>query len=211
MSELDDSFAKLLGRQPSDKERQDLYRVRDALGIKNNDALWLILMALQHYESLYASMPTAIAKATQKTLDDVQETADAAMQTAATQAKAGLAKAVSETAQKVASQTASRQMWQWVAICIAGAAISFGSFGWFMHHEGYKDGYANGDRIARQKIAAAAWATTSEGLSAYKMSQTGTLLEIETCNQPGWQVEQHGRVCIPSAMPGGTIYGWQLP
>ena len=39
MSDLDDSFAKLLGRQPSDAERQNLYRVRDALGLKNNDAL----------------------------------------------------------------------------------------------------------------------------------------------------------------------------
>ena len=33
MSDLDDSFAKLLGRQPSDAERQSLYRVRDALGL----------------------------------------------------------------------------------------------------------------------------------------------------------------------------------
>ena len=34
MSDPDDSFAKLLGRQPSDAERQSLYRVRDALGLK---------------------------------------------------------------------------------------------------------------------------------------------------------------------------------
>jgi hypothetical protein len=51
MNELEDSFAKLLGRQPTDADRQRLYRVRDALGLKNNDALWLVLMALQHYES----------------------------------------------------------------------------------------------------------------------------------------------------------------
>lgn len=66
MSELEDSFTKLLGRQPSDKERQELYRVRDALGIKNNDALWLVLMALQHYEGLYASIPASIRDAAQK-------------------------------------------------------------------------------------------------------------------------------------------------
>jgi len=66
MSDLDDSFAKLLGRQPSDKERQELYRVRDALGMKNNDALWLVLMALQHYEGLYASIPASIRDAAQK-------------------------------------------------------------------------------------------------------------------------------------------------
>lgn len=66
MSEIDDSFAKLLGKQPSDKERQELYRVRDALGLKNNDALWLVLMALQHYEGLYASIPASIKDAAQK-------------------------------------------------------------------------------------------------------------------------------------------------
>ena len=49
MSELDDSFAKLLGKQPSDSERQHLYRVRDALDLKNHDAIWMILMALQHF------------------------------------------------------------------------------------------------------------------------------------------------------------------
>ena len=68
MSDLDDSFAKLLGRQPSDAERQSLYRVRDALGLKNNDALWLVLMALQHYQGQYEKFPQAIAQAAKDTL-----------------------------------------------------------------------------------------------------------------------------------------------
>jgi len=66
MSNLDDSFTKLLGRQPSDAERQRLYRVRDALGLKNNDALWLVLMALEHYEQLYAGIPERIEAAAKK-------------------------------------------------------------------------------------------------------------------------------------------------
>ena len=36
MSELDDSFARLLGRQPTDAERQQvLYRVKDALELRH--------------------------------------------------------------------------------------------------------------------------------------------------------------------------------
>jgi len=66
MSNLDESFAKLLGRQPSDAERQRLYQVRDALGLRNNDALWLILMALEHYEQLYAGIPERIEEAAKK-------------------------------------------------------------------------------------------------------------------------------------------------
>lgn len=63
MSELDDSFAKLIGRQPNDTERQSLYRVRDALGLKNNDALWLVLMALESYDEKYKAVPAQIEKA----------------------------------------------------------------------------------------------------------------------------------------------------
>ena len=59
MGDLDDSFAQLLGRQPSDKEKQDLYRVRDALKIKATDAVWLLLMALQYYQRLYEQFPEA--------------------------------------------------------------------------------------------------------------------------------------------------------
>jgi hypothetical protein len=66
MSNLDDSFTKLLGRQPSDAERQRLYQVRDALGLRNNDALWLVLIALQHYEQLYAGIPDRIEAAAKK-------------------------------------------------------------------------------------------------------------------------------------------------
>ena len=71
MSNLDDSFEKLLGRQPSDAERQNLYRVRDALGLKNNDALWLVLLALQHYQSLYENIPDRIETAAARAQADV--------------------------------------------------------------------------------------------------------------------------------------------
>ena len=43
----EEAFAKLLGRQPSEKERERLYRVRDALGIQENDAFWYIVMTLE--------------------------------------------------------------------------------------------------------------------------------------------------------------------
>ena len=39
MSDLSTSFEKLLGRQATDAEVHKLHRVRDALELKNNDAL----------------------------------------------------------------------------------------------------------------------------------------------------------------------------
>jgi len=47
------AFEKLLGRQSTPAEREQLFRVKEALGLRENDALWLILFALQYYESLY--------------------------------------------------------------------------------------------------------------------------------------------------------------
>jgi hypothetical protein len=36
-----------------------LYQVRDALGLKNNDALWLVLMAMEHYQVYMESVGRA--------------------------------------------------------------------------------------------------------------------------------------------------------
>lgn len=110
MTDLDDSFAKLIGRQPSDAERQQLYNVRDALGLQNNDALWLILMALQYYQHQYEQFPTVIARASKDILADFKAAADATVKASAESAKAELAQAVATTAQEVAHHIAEKEV-----------------------------------------------------------------------------------------------------
>jgi hypothetical protein len=58
-----DAFARLLGRQPSDAERERLHRLRAELGLRGNDALWLVLVALQYHLTLYQSIPARIERA----------------------------------------------------------------------------------------------------------------------------------------------------
>jgi hypothetical protein len=58
-----DAFARLLGRQPSDAEREQLHRLRAELGLRGNDALWLVLVALQYHLTLYQSIPARIERA----------------------------------------------------------------------------------------------------------------------------------------------------
>ena len=111
MSDLDDSFAKLLARQPTDAERQRLYQVRDALGLKNNDALWLVLMALEHYQGQYEQFPAKIAQAAKETLAGFKATAEA--KAAAEAAKADLAAAVAIAAHRVADQVAGTRELRW--------------------------------------------------------------------------------------------------
>jgi hypothetical protein len=213
MSDLDDSFSKLLGRQPTDAERQSLYRVRDALGLKNNDALWLVLMALQHYQGQYEKLPQAIAQAAKDTLVNFKVTADATVKASAEAAKADLAQAVAAAAQEVAHNTSAKQMWQWAAGCIAVAFLCVGVFGWYMHSSAYKAGFNSGWGVgysqARDEKAAASWANTPEGKLAYRFAQSGELERLERCIGKGWKVEKG--ICYPYPVPNEGTYGWALP
>ncbi|AMM18808.1 protein mobE (plasmid) [Burkholderia sp. PAMC 28687] len=212
-NDLDESFAKLLGRQPSDAERQKLYMVRDALGLKNNDALWLVLMALQHYQTQYETIPTTISQTASDTLKDLKSAADATMQASAEAAKADLAEAVANAAQKVAVNTSRKQMWKWAAGCIAIAFLSFGLFGAFVYYKTYtagvNSGYGMGYNEAKDEKAAAAWANTPQGRLAYRFAQTGSLDSLMKCDRPGWS-EKKG-VCYPYQTADGNVYGWRIP
>jgi len=213
MSDLDDSFEKLLGRQPSDAERQNLYRVRDALGLKNNDALWLVIMALQNYQDQYEKFPQAIAQSAKEVLIGFKETADATMKASAEEAKADLAEAVAAAAQKVARNTAAKQMWRWAAGCIAVAFMCVGGIGWYMHNSGkdsgFRAGYSMGYEQAKDEKAAAAWANTPEGKLAYRFAQKGELTRLARCEGKGWKIENGW--CYPYSVPGEGTYGWRIP
>jgi len=102
MKSLTDSFEILLGRRPEDSEVQELYRVRDALELHNNDALWLVLMALQHYQWLYQKMPESIAEASKKILGDIKESADATMRASKEKAKVEMSEIIAKTASGIA-------------------------------------------------------------------------------------------------------------
>ncbi|MFZ3180115.1 MAG: hypothetical protein WA156_07915, partial [Methylocystis silviterrae] len=53
-------FEKLIGRTATETERRQLRRVKEVLGLRDNDALWLVIFALQYYDSLYRQFPKAI-------------------------------------------------------------------------------------------------------------------------------------------------------
>jgi hypothetical protein len=98
----DDAFAKLLGRQPSDAERERLYRARDALGIRENDAFWYIIMLLEHYDALYASYPARMAAAA----DDAVAKARGAFEAAALAETAAARRLLAEEVKRVAAKSA---------------------------------------------------------------------------------------------------------
>jgi hypothetical protein len=50
--------------------------MQQTLGLYESDALWLIVLALQYYESLYLQYPKAIGQAASEILDDVRKVSD---------------------------------------------------------------------------------------------------------------------------------------
>lgn len=212
MHDLEDSFAKLLGRQPTDAERQQLYQVRDALGLKNNDALWLVLMALQYHQAMYARFPELIKQAAIDTLSEFQKTADTTLVSTKALAKLELAKAVSATARDIARLSAARHAAIWIAACALACCVAIGAFGWYVHQDayaaGYAKGYANAYSDAKEEKAAAAWANTPQGKAAYRLAQVGSIDSLIKCNQPGWEVVQG--FCYVHNFSDGTTYGWRI-
>jgi antitoxin component of RelBE/YafQ-DinJ toxin-antitoxin module len=115
VGELDDSFTQLLGRQPSDREKQDLYRVRDALKLKPTDAVWMLLMALQHYQTLYEQIPARIVSTAREVTKAVRAAAEAEAKAAQEETKRALMDAVRHAAVRSAEQAAGAQREKWVA------------------------------------------------------------------------------------------------
>ena len=63
-------YQSVTGEAPDEDSMQRMRRVGDALGLKNNDALWSILAALDYYLQLYETIP-----------DDIRDAGDFALQT----------------------------------------------------------------------------------------------------------------------------------
>jgi len=131
-STVSSNYEKLLGRVATVAERDQLRRVQSALGLRDNDALWLVLYALQFYESLYRQFPKEIGKEAKRILEETRTAADATMRASAESAKADLAKAIASAARDVARDAARRQMLQWLVVgmllgvALLGAGVEIG-------------------------------------------------------------------------------------
>lgn len=212
MNSLDDTFSKLLGRQPTDRERHQLYRIRDALEIKNNDALWLVLMALQHYQSMYEQFPSLIESAAHDALANFKQVADATAKAAAQAAKADLTNAVSTAARDVARFTAGRDRARWIAFCMLTSVVALIAFAWFIQRtaraSGYDSGYAAAYEKAKDEKAAAAWANTPEGRKAWRLARAGDIANLVDCDRPGWYAKDGA--CYVGKAPDQMMYGWRI-
>jgi hypothetical protein len=145
------SFMTVVGQAPSDAARQRMYRLKEALRLDDNDALWSVLYALEHYQALYEEMPEQLTGLLTGMLDKLQNASREGAVAAAAEARQALASAVPEAITRVARDvvgtqraTAGRKLTEPV---LAAGLIFFalaGGLSVWMHHVGSKAGYAEG-------------------------------------------------------------------
>jgi len=210
VGELDDSFTQLLGRQPSDREKQELYRVRDALKLKPTDAVWLLLMALQHYQTLYEQIPARIVTTAGEVTKAVRATAEAEARTAQEETKRALMDAVRHAAVRSAEQAAGAQCARWVSIAAGVICIGLLLMGWASFNRGYGHGKAVGDEGALKgygaMVALSSWGATPDGQLAYALSKAGGLSDVARCSGRG-MVPRDGWCTVPSER-GKVLARW---
>lgn len=120
------AFARLLGRQPSEAEAARLFQVKDALGIGNNDALWIVLLSLENYDAQFRRYPALLQSAVDETLGRLRQTMAQAAEAENRKARRVLAEAVTATALQVASRQQSLTGLMAAAWAVTGGALLSG-------------------------------------------------------------------------------------
>jgi hypothetical protein len=124
---LEDTFAKVVGRQASEPERARLHQLRDALGLRDNDAFWSIVMALEYYDSFFRRYPAELAEQTARCLENVRNAFAAAADKEAAQMQRMLSEKIAETSVAMAHKLARRPPGlHWITTALA-AAVAFGA------------------------------------------------------------------------------------
>ena len=206
-------FKGLNGREATTEDVLQFERLTNVLETTSGDAMLAVFVALDHYITLYEKIPAKIRKEATDALISFKISTDAQAAASLAEAKAELAKAVSEVAVKVAHNTSAKQRFQWAFGCIAVAFLSLSLVGWYAHSSGddsgYKAGYGAGYIEAKDEKAAASWANTPQGRSAYRLAQFNLLDSFLMCDKPGWSVEKG--FCYVKVTEDGKIHGWKLP
>src|SRR5665811_1079358 len=73
----EDRFKALLGRAVKREDRERLSKLRTALRISPNDAVWDVMIALDYHLQLYNAVPREIARETDKAVVELRGLVDA--------------------------------------------------------------------------------------------------------------------------------------
>jgi hypothetical protein len=185
---VEQAFTKLVGRSASEAERARLYKLRDALGLQDNDALWSIVIALEHYDSFFRAYPDKLAEKTAQSIENARAAFAAAARHEAAHVERLLSERVAQTSVEIARKLAEEP---WRAHRITAVLAAVVAFGALCVHAGYS--LALADKPF--------WVARSESASGVSRS-----LAIVLSLPAGWMMFA---LLLPAALYGAR-QGWRL-
>jgi hypothetical protein len=213
VGDLESNWARLLGHQPSDKDKQNLYRVRDVMNLQPTDAVWQLLIAFQYYEKLYEEFPARIAAAAGKVTEGVRAAAEAEAKAAHAETRRALTEAVRQAAVKSAQRAAGAAILKWVSATGAVICVSLLLVGVIAFSSGHDKGKAVGDNGAKKEcaalVAASSWANTPDGQLAFSLAKVGGLGDVGRCSGRGMAPKDGW--CVVQSDRGKSLARWRLP
>jgi hypothetical protein len=186
VSDVAVAFEKVLGRQSTEEERARLYRLRDALGLGDNDALWLVVLALEHYDAQFRVYPERLADMTEKSIEGARAAFAVAAQSEAAHVQQLLAEQVAASSVEIARKLAERPVGLHRVTMVLAAVVAFGAL---CVHAGY-------DLATTSRPFWVARGGGKEGLT--------TALSVALSVPAGWMVFA---LLLPTAMYGVRM-GW---
>ena len=201
--------AQLLGQAPSPADMNEIHRVQLAIQARDDDAILLVVIALQSHRQLLKSFPNDLSQSISVITKEAETTARIQLQKAASQFQSEFSKTAAAAAQKIAVHVSRRSLVKWLTVGAIFISSCLSLIAWQSHGYGYQQGFQIGLREARDERAAASWANTESGRAAYRLDRAGVLPQLLNCGYPGWH--RKDVFCYPGKTPDGTSYGYRLP
>lgn len=208
MASIASAFEKLHGREATKQELQHLYRVRDALNLRDDDAIWSFYISFVQYQVAVANLPDLISQAARTAVASTEAAARAQVSAAIARATPEALKAITLAAERTTKAATFKQaaMWGVMMVTIFGAIGGCGAV--YIQKTAYAAGVAEATEVAEVSNAAAKWGRTAQGRLAYAYAASGQLDRWMNCTHPGFRTE--GGICYPDRMEDGRIMGWPL-
>ena len=156
-------YRELHGEPMPDEVQVRLLKIEKAMGIRDNDALWSILLAMDYYYRLYFEFPERIKGKTKEALDEIrkahQPTINASVQTireAEAQARSSLAqsvpgivdRAIEKTRLETLEYALTLKARKWIVIGLTAGILGLSVTGLVAYDRGKSEGYAEALPVA---------------------------------------------------------------
>ena len=201
---LGELYRELHGEPMPDEVQVRLLKIEKAMGIRDNDALWNIFLAMDYYYRLYLEFPEQIAGKTKEALEEIrkahQPTINASVQAireAEAEAKNVLAqtvpgivdRAIEKTRLETLEYALKLKARKWIVLGLTVGIVGLSAVGGVAYDQGKSEGYAEALPVAE------------------------FISHFVNCDEPGWKVgtlKSGDKICSPFPDADHGTYGWKI-